>query len=276
MTSDVPGAALGVAAVYFFWRWLREPNWEKVAVAALTLGLLQLTKTTYVSYFVLLPLLWVVNRWCFDTRRRSWTREVGDLSLMLVVALTILNMGYGFRGTFQRLGEYEFDSELLSGRSKPEPADNRFRGTLLGSIPVPFPRDYVLGTDDQREDFENPNPTSLYMAGEFHREGFWKFFPYAMALKIPLGTWGLLGVATAISLRNRRGHRVEWVVIATGLFLLLLVMLQSGRGFLRYALPVFPFLFICAGKGMSELSTMTPSARGVPLAFLGWSVLSSF
>ena len=64
ITPDAGAAALGVAGSYLFWRWLDCPNWSRAVLAGLVLGLIELTKMTWLILFGLWPalgLLWVVS-----------------------------------------------------------------------------------------------------------------------------------------------------------------------------------------------------------------------
>src|SRR5665213_3275064 len=158
ITPDMGATALGVTAGYFFWKWLKEPYWELAVLAGLALGAAELTKTTWIILFPLWPLLWRVWR-APEWRRlgmRSWLNQVGQLGIILIVGVCVINTAYGFEGSMTRLGDYRFVSESLGGstRDGPGPAGNRFAESRLGNVPVPLPREYVLGIDLQKRDFE--------------------------------------------------------------------------------------------------------------------------
>ena len=53
---------LGVAAMYFFWRWLKASEWPEAIIAGLTLGLSELCKFTMLIFYPLLPVLWGIYR----------------------------------------------------------------------------------------------------------------------------------------------------------------------------------------------------------------------
>ncbi len=145
-----------------------------------------------------------------------------------------------------------FVSRVLAG---PEAEDgfggNRFAGTWLAAVPVPLPQDYLLGIDTQRVDFER-KPRS-YLRGEWREEGgWWYYYLYALAIKVPLGTWVLVLLATLVTLRKSTpscGWRDEMILLAPAVTILALVSLQTGfTHHLRYVLPVFPFVFIWLAK----------------------------
>jgi hypothetical protein len=70
ITSDVAAAALGCAACYGFWSWLRAPSLDLALICGLLLGVAELTKTTWLLLFVLWPVLWMV--WCMGLGVGGW------------------------------------------------------------------------------------------------------------------------------------------------------------------------------------------------------------
>lgn len=290
LTADVHASALGVAACYTFWRWLKNPTWAQTAITGIVLGCAELGKTTLILFFPVWPLIWIGYRLVDRRAMRptDWFREASMLMLRMAIGLYVLNLGYGFSGTGKRLGEYYFVSELLTyanqdsatAASPPRSAiaatssfsrhPNRFSGTFLGSIPLPFPEDYVRGIDIQYRDFESyPRPS--YLRGEWRERGWWYYYLYALAVKVPVGTLLLCVTATLVSLcpscfAGRSGGEsplhdrstAEYEGSATRDCLVLIVppllifaMVSSQTAFshhLRYALPCFPFAFIWASR----------------------------
>ena len=75
LAADAGAAALGLAASYCFWKWLRDPAWDRALVAGIVLGLAELTKTTWAVLFVLWPGLWMV--WRAGPKSKIGNREHG-------------------------------------------------------------------------------------------------------------------------------------------------------------------------------------------------------
>ena len=68
-----------------------------------------------------------------------------------------LNLGYLFEGSFQRLGDYQFVSQTFGGPQTIEKGvGNRFAGTWVATLPVPLPKNYLLGIDIQAQRFRKP------------------------------------------------------------------------------------------------------------------------
>jgi hypothetical protein len=265
ITSDAAGTALGLAACYTFWRWLQQPTWERAVRSGIVLGVAELTKMTLLVFFLLWPLMWVLYRWLEwkSMVGRDWRREAGMIALLLGVGLVVLNLGYGFEGSLQPLKEFQFVSNRLSGResnSDNPQSGNRFTGTLLGELPVPFPRHYVLGLDQQQNHFEYWNKPA-YMRGQWSDTGWWYYYLYAALVKVPLALW-LLGVLTLVGravginpapLRGRvtlGAFRDELLLLIPGLSLFVFVSSQTEiNEHFRYVLPAFPYFFIWASQG---------------------------
>lgn len=253
ITPDAHATALGLTANYLFWKWLKQPGWERAAAAGTALGFALLSKTTW----IILPPLWAVlwAGWLFLGRSEGFAitasplRQLAQLTVTLLIGWHILNLGYLYDGSFQRIEDYNFISHALSGN--PGKAEgNRFRGTALASLPVPFPAQYVLGIDVQKQDFER-HPVSYYR-GRTHARGIWYFYLYAMLLKIPLGTWVLAVAAIAArftGVEKLRSARDELVLLAPFACVLMLVSSETDyTTHFRYVLPVLPYAFIWIGQ----------------------------
>ena len=178
IVPDVAAAAFGMLAGHAFWRWLKTPSWTQASLAGAALGLAEITKTLWLLLFVLWPLLWIVyrcsRRGAAETPSRS--AQAMQLLLALGIGVFIVNLAYAGVGSFQPLGEYRFISNTLGGNQamyNEPPYGNRFTGTVLAALPVPFPRDYVQGIDIQKRDFERKGMS--YLFGEWRMGGWWYY-----------------------------------------------------------------------------------------------------
>lgn len=279
VSPDAAGTALGVAAAYAFWRWLPSAKWNRAVCAGVLLGLAELGKMSWIILFGLWPLLWLVYR-RHQNHGRSM-REAWQLAAILVLSVIVINVGYGFEGSFRRLDGFPFISEALVGPETPSARGarpgNRFAGTWMGRVPVPFPENYVLGIDVQKRDFERKMWS--YLRGEWRFGGWWYYYLYALAIKVPLGTWILAALALLVSILSREyraGWRNELVVLAPALAILWIVSSQTGFScHMRYVLPLFPFLFVWiskVGKAIDLGHRVVAMCAGIAVA---WSVVSS-
>lgn len=279
ITPDAGAAALGITAGYLFWRWLQVPSWSRASTAGIALGLVELTKSTWIILFFLWPLLAIIWRWrTITTRQRaSKVSELGQLVLILLLGVYLINFGYGFERSFRRLGEYTFISRSLGGDHAHTKPGNRFAGTWMENIPVPLPENYVRGIDVQKADFEDGMWS--YLCGEQKLGGWWYYYLYALALKVPLGTWliGLSAVAlTCYSRSCSAGWRNELVLLAPAVVVLVLVSSQTGFSrHLRYVLPAFPFAFVWISKIARAVDLRQRSVITIQATGLAWLVVSS-
>jgi hypothetical protein len=90
---------------------------------------------------------------------------------------------------------------------------------------------------------------AAFFLGQYSQEGWWYYFPVAFLVKTPLGLLALCAVSLALP---RWGQRFAWrdvlcLLFPPALIMGLLTQAQINIG-LRYALPVYPFLLVAAGR----------------------------
>ncbi len=249
-TTDVASAALGVSAAYLFWRWQRLPSWPSALVAGFVIGVMLVSKF---SLLILIPVL--CGQWLFTTCRASGMRfqcDVYHVIGMAVVSAAVINASYGFDGIMVPLGKIPFVSKALttSHAGDPAAAGNRFSGTLVGRCPMPIPREYLVGLDLQKRDFERG--LASYAYGEWRNRGWWWYYLFALAVKTPIGVLGLYVMAAA-SCVVLRVQREELLPLACAASVLVALSFQTGFGVHgRYILPALPFLYIFVSRLMSE------------------------
>lgn len=201
-----------------------------------------------------------------EGRSRSCYRDAVRLTVSFSLTLLIINFCYGFEGTGKQLGEFKFISRRMAGSDfNPSGTGNRFESSLIGKIPVPLPREMLRGLDYLSWEFEKG--MRCYLRGTWQHGGWWYFYLYAMAVKIPIGYWvlivsGMLSLAFQVLMTGAR-FRLEWmpVLIAT----IFIVLISSQIGFthhVRYVLPAYGFLFLVASRVMAIL----PARFGIGFA----------
>ena len=99
-------------------------------------------------------------------RRSKRNSYILQFITIILLSVLVINLGYGFEGFGQRLGDFPFLSSTLtrpreSGQSAypnhPNPLlrrlyharQNRFEHSWIGTLPLPLPRHYLLGFDEQ-------------------------------------------------------------------------------------------------------------------------------
>ncbi|MBM4050281.1 MAG: glycosyltransferase family 39 protein, partial [Planctomycetes bacterium] len=203
--------------------------------AGLAFGLALLSKYTAVFFVPILALLLLAG-----LAARKWPsprRVLLHTALALLLALFILNLGYGFKGTFRAPGSGEFKSALFGelGRS-------RLVRTALVLLPEPF----VRGMDFQQHESERAGET--YLMGQVRPGGCWNYFLVAFLVKASVPFLILL-VWAGISLARPKAALTwnEAFLLVPPLFFFLYMSLLNDLNIgLRYVLPAFPFLFVFA------------------------------
>lgn len=290
ITPDAGAAAIGVTAGYFYWCWLKKPHWRQAIWAGLALGAAELTKFTWIILFVLWPILWLGWMLISLRSRQSASPDVTQLQesaersprcrqlvIILLLGLYVLNLGYGFEGTFTPLGQYQFVSRALGGCNAHQVPGNRLAETWFQRIPIPVPRNYLRGVDLQRYDFERQKWS--YLRGEQRFGGWWYWYLYALCVKVPVGIWVLGLVPIAFSVRKTVASSIwrdEFVLLSHSIFLFILVSSQTGFSrYFRYVLPAFPFCLIWLSQSARVLDRRRPVLSACVTLAIVWSIVSS-
>ena len=258
ITPDAAATSTGLLAVWTFWRWLKAPAWSSSLATGGALGIAVLAKSTWVFLFPIYTAVWVVIHLRDRNTQPIQRRPLRQLVVSLLTGLYLLNLGYGFEGSFTRLGDFKFVSKALSGEERPPSGANRFSSSVPGSLPVPFPSNFVRGLDVQKFDFEQGKWS--YLMGEQKKGGWWYYYVVAFLIKNPLGFLVILLAAFATACGRRgRPRWAELLVLAPALFLFVLVSSQTGfNRYYRYILPCVPFLFVFASRVVANTSFKSP------------------
>src|SRR5699024_10989978 len=84
------------------------------AVAGIALGVALLTKHTLILLYALLPLMWLLDM-SRDSKPMRW-RTLLHASIVVLVSLYVLNLGYGVENSGWRLKYFIFASDSFTGR----------------------------------------------------------------------------------------------------------------------------------------------------------------
>jgi hypothetical protein len=227
-TVDVGSAVLFSATLFALWRFLRHPSTKRALICGLLLGAALLAKMTAL---ILLPLVVVITLAALvippPADRVPVRSLLGGLAVVLVTALLLLNLAYGFRGSFAGWGSHNLFSRTLG----------KATGWLPDWTPTGLPSWYVFGLDTQLLDLEQGEFPG-YLLGEWSEEGRWQYFPVAFASKETLPflllrrdliteLCLLLPIVTVVAIAMRGGR------------------LQIG---IRYLLPIYPLIFVHLGR----------------------------
>jgi dolichyl-phosphate-mannose-protein mannosyltransferase len=246
VTTDLGLALFFFLTVVAFERLSERATRGRLLLAGLALGAAFATKF---SAPILLPVLTVLGvvavvagepmvsalsarARTIEGRAERATHAAVMLAAMGLIALVVLWASYGFRG----------------------PAD-------FGLLP----EDYVRGLLFVLEHSE-ARPT--FLLGQLSDHASPYFFPVTFALKTPLPLVALLVLAAFVTPRlSWRAAAFLWLPVAVYLAFTFTRGLQIGH---RHLLPIYPFLFVAAGRAASLAGRASVSVRVLVLALVAW------
>ncbi len=247
VTTDLGGTTFWIATLYAVWRFAQRPTPRRAIIAGVILGLAQAAKYTCVLLAPLVIGLWLLERWRNASveplnRRAAIVRWL----VLAFVALITLNAAYLFHGTGSSLRSFDFASNSARAWQK--------RLGPLAALPVPLPKDFVVGVDRQKAVMESKHPVFLDMA--WSETGFAHYYLMTLVYKLPHSLHVLFLVAATCQLaawwRTRRQagslplwswRRCTWLLVPAGM--MILVASSSGMQLgIRYILPALPLLYL--------------------------------
>jgi len=313
VTTDMGATSMGVLATFIFWRYLKSPSWASAGLAGLALGLAQLTKFSSIVLYGFWPVLAAIRLSVSSEFRTIGLKILGHAALVVALSVFVIDIGYGFEGVGIPLGDYEFVCQTFTkpvppGMRRPHHPDrilngayqyrvNRFRGTILDRVPVPLPKHYMLGFDDQKLEAEGvPNKFivpgiegpegddiqgyPVYLDGRLSQKSWWYYYLLTMVYKVPEGTWLLVLGSFAVLAFAKRSSEAwfdEFSVLFVPAFVLLVMSVFTNINLgLRYVLPIFPYLFVSVGKLIPWASGMRrPGRRAAEFVISGSLMLTA-
>lgn len=260
-TTDIGTAAVCLYACFFYLHFLRRPSRQLLLLAGFSLGLAEASKFSMLFLYPAWLILAVAYR-CFhrpvaDEQAEPRARFYTKVFSIILISIIIINAVYNFEDSFMPVGSYRFRSFALSGEKVRKVSDpvngNRFAGSPLSWLPVPLPRNYLLGLDSQK--WEEEIGLKNLSGGVLVNGGFW-YSPFiTLAYKLPAGTilYFLLSVfaiaAWVLSGKDKKVHFEDFMFWTLGGSFLILLCTQTGVNWpIRYALPAFPFLFMAVAR----------------------------
>jgi hypothetical protein len=256
-TLDVPCAFAVLASAFSVRAAVRRPQLARWLLAGAVWGVAWLVKFTAVLLLPAFAALALVARW------PAWRRALGDFAALLLMALLVVNLGMGLRGSAGRLGDYAFGSDFARG----------LQSWLPAGLPVPLPRDYVRGFDAQMRDVER-GEFPAYLRGAWSREGWGYYEAVALLVKTPEPFVAML-LACPFFLARRRLERKELFAVLAPLLVVGGMMTGMNRlnvG-LRYLLPVFPFLYLLIGSLFAKPARGSAAVAALVLTYYAGTAL---
>jgi 4-amino-4-deoxy-L-arabinose transferase-like glycosyltransferase len=277
-TSDLAATLLFVASLGTIWMVLHRVTLTTVALSAVVMGLLFVSKMSAVLILPVAVLLVGIRLvaggpleigWRRSNMlvRERWRQALVFAGLVLVHAVVVVAtiwLFYGFRYATFREAEPERDRMYFDATIR-----ELTRHSVVGSF-VRFADNYRLLPQPYLHGFafavQHSQTRTAFFAGERGESGWRSFFPYAFLVKTPLPTIGLMAVAAwgaiagwtaANGQSNRHRKRVRrrmdraayrtaplWVFLIVYWSMAIHTNLNIGH---RHILPTYPVMFILCG-----------------------------
>jgi arylsulfatase A-like enzyme/4-amino-4-deoxy-L-arabinose transferase-like glycosyltransferase len=248
VTVDMALTLFMLLAIHAMYRFSKKPNTGRMVWSGIALGLALAVKATALVFVILIPFFIFLSHLKDKSRPVEAQKKLlfwgYSLAVIVLIAVVVINISYGFTGSFRASSEYHFHSS----------AGQRTAALIPSWMPVPFPSLFVQGIDLAFWAGEAGHPGSAFLMGEFNETGFPHYYLVAFGIKSTIGFLVLLALTLWLSLfkRNRSGLD-EWFiwtpVILVFAYFSLLSEINIG---LRYILPVYPFLCIAFGRLMAH------------------------
>lgn len=281
-TTDLPLTATLVLALYAFTRWLERPATRQSLLLGMAAGLAILTKFSAVLF---LPACCaaVLLCWLFARDKPTPRLRQGIMPRLKQLALATLILAAAVLACYR----FSFDPMILPGE-RPHLFLDRLLGQqgrwhdlayhLAETTPFPVPQ-FIHGISTATSRVSSPE--NMYLLGQVRTRGWWYFFPVALAVKTPIAflILTMLGAVAVIRRWRKKGH--DWQVLtplAAALSLLLVCLPIKFNIGLRHILPIYAFLSMLAGFGLTELWHVARArwlGRVLAGGLAGWMVLST-
>ena len=271
VTSDLATCLFFFLSIYFFWRYSRTQKRADFFLSAFSTAAAIVSKYSGILIFGVLLLLWSFRK-IQGRRKGNKTGFAGLLKSSAVglgfclIVIFLVNSAYLFKGSFTKTNEIAWQSK-------------GYQKLKQYSIPIPFPKTFVLGMDYTKFIQENPSigRGNNYILGKRHRRGRWYSFPLMILLKTPVTFFVLLFLAAFAKKPSGEEAAPEgsslYLFVPFLLWLILFSTLCDIQLGVRYVLPAFVFLIVFAGKAVRG----TPGPKTLFLAglLMGGYALSS-
>lgn len=256
-TLDLPVAALGIAALLAFCRWIERPRVVTGLVLGLTAGGAIMTKFSAIPFLAVSFAAIFAWRAAIGARPRAPALTIAHVStgvVVVVTALLVFWMSYGFGLT-----------SVADPANRPyESVDNLFgkqtaAGKLVSdAIELPIVPNFIpqiwKGIGDVA--YHNRLGHRSFLLGEIRSDGWWYYYLVALAVRtpLPLLVFGLGGLALMLASSWRRR---EPMLAAPALAFIAILVFSSVYSRInlgvRHLLILYPLLAIAAAYAAMRL-----------------------
>jgi hypothetical protein len=278
VTTDIGASLFFLAAIYAFYRYVKQPSWLRLSIASVAAGLLLATKH---SGIMLAPILLVLIGFEIafaptGARARLTMRLAGAFAVIALVGVLVLWVFYGFRYAARPAGlqlspTLAAYSESLSGFEK---------GTIWWMAHLHLlPESYLFGMVDVRV---SAKTFSTYVLGKWYPYGVWWYFPAVLTIKTTLGLLALLVLSGFAIIAGKLGklrdrdclRPLAYLLLPGGVFLATAMMNGLNIG-VRHILLLYVLAAVLAGAAAAALARQSRVWMWVCVTLIACHIASS-
>jgi len=275
VTTDAGLSCFLFAAIYAFYRYVKQPTAGRLVVVGIATGLAFATKHTgflAAPSIALLALVeWLRTRKSeAPARRFAFSRAAASLAVIAFLSVGLLWAFYGFRYASRPAG-LELNppaAEYIKGLSRP----NELRLLQTISQHKLLPESYLYGLADVRmiSDFY-----ASYLLGKPYPHGVWFYFPVAMAIKSTIPFLVLLAISIWAIMRRKLPAREVWFLTLPSILYLIVAMSAHMNIGMRHVLPMYAFLTVLEAGAAMALGRQSRNWLAVALVLLAMQVITT-
>jgi hypothetical protein len=252
VTTDIGAALFIFVAVVAFDRLTEDATPARLILAGVTLGAALATKFSAVVLFpvlLCLGLATVLSRQPIPVRFGrvvSLTSPLARLAAVVIflavmgaIALIVVWAAYGFTSAFSLDPGIRPNWNLTPLDQPLRPAIELLRHTGL------LPEAYLYGFLSFSDSVEG---RGAFLLGRRSEQGWWYYFPVTFLLKTPIALMVLIVASVTLVFSRPRSWRDEsflWLPVLIYALIAMSFGLNIGH---RHLLPIYPFLFVAAGR----------------------------
>jgi hypothetical protein len=255
VTLDMSGALGFTVTAYAIWWLLKRPSRFTAVLSGTALGtaiLLKLSGVTMVAVAAIVIAVSSFDKSREPTRRQSAGSAFTLAGTAIAVALLVVNVGYGFQGTFASLDRAMFHAGGGLDAIR----------TALPWLRLPVPLPLLNGVEAVMTTGVVSEPR-YFLAGELSASGWWYYHLAAFTLKTPLPLLIAAAIAVGMWVAGRAPGERTYCLFIPVIFIFVFNSLFNSQDIgVRHVLPVYPLLFILVSPLVSvPLAKLAHGAR---------------
>ncbi len=265
-TLDIGFSLFLVLSIYYFVKFLNNPTFITLGVATIFFGLVQAAKFTAVFLYPLYFFYLIIHLLTMKDSRRL--KLAGGLLFIFIVSLLVIWAVYFFeykpflKNVANPEEKLEFACRILSPLVSASSVTEMLRNL---KVPLSTHITGIFGI------FKHAHTGHLmYFIGNWGTSGSRLYYLVAFLIKTPIPILIFIIWSLMLFVRERKVSREEGFIIVTVAFLFLIASASKLQLGLRYILPVYPLLFVIAGKVLAKDNGFgwIPSLKGMAIIFL--------